>query len=152
MCDDSSTADLPAFLQLYRPDDWIAEILNPNQKEVTFKAIDNCVIVKNNSGQLERRCDGLLLYGSDLTFLELKRRSTKGWLSDGINQLLVTIGYFAQNHPINEYKNIHAYICNGQRPLAISGIATELERFKQKTAEILGNNGIILKVDRTIRI
>jgi hypothetical protein len=152
LCDDPPPEEYPAFLQEYRSEDWIAEVSNPELKEVRFKAVDNCVPVVRPDGNKERRSDGLLLYSNDIAFIELKHRGTQGWLADGIDQLTITIENFAQNHSLEAYENMKAYVCNGQHPLAVTGIGSELQRFKDETARILGNNGLNLIVDRNIKI
>jgi len=152
LCDDPPPEEFPAYLQEYRPEDWIAKVSNPELKEVRFKAVDNCVPVLRPGGEMERRSDGLLLYNNEIAFVELKRRGTQGWLAEGIDQLTITIENFAESHPLDRYQNVKAYVCNGQHPLAVEGIGPELQRFKDETARILGNNGLNLIVDRNIKI
>lgn len=152
LCDDPPPSTEPAYVQLHSPDDWIAIVNNPNSKKITFKAIDYCVPMLRPNGQLESRCDGMLYFEHDLIFVELKDRASNGWLAKGRDQLTITIQYFCANHNINVYRKIDAYVSNKQRPLAITSTNTEIQKFKDDTANILGNAGLHLKVGRNITI
>ncbi|MDZ4070815.1 MAG: hypothetical protein U1C70_03225 [Sediminibacterium sp.] len=152
LCDDPPPSTNPAYIQHYNQNDWIAEVNNPLAFEVTFKAIDNCVEVLRLNDELECRCDGFLHYNNTLIFVELKDRNSNGWLSKGRDQLTITIEKFSENHNIINYIFREAYVCNKQRPLAITGINTEIQKFKDDTANILNNSGLLLKADRNIHL
>jgi hypothetical protein len=152
ICDDQPPLTNPAYLKLHTPDDWIAEISNPNSKQFTFKAIDNCVPVYRTNGELESRCDGMFYYDNNLAFVELKDRGSSGWLSKGREQLTITITNFIANHDITQYNKVEAFVCNKQKPLAITTNNSEVQKFKDETAALLNNGGLLLKVDRNISI
>lgn len=153
ICDDPPPADTPAYLKFHSSADWIAEVDNQNAKEITFKAIDNCVKILRANGDLECRCDGMLCYDVNVViFVELKDRTSKGWLSKGRQQLTITIGKFAENHPSGNYQLKEAYVCNKQRPLAITSTNSEVQKFKDDTSVLLGNVGLLLRVERKIEI
>ena len=149
LCDDlplpPPDTSLPAYVNVVDSDKWIAEVNNPRGIEVKFKAIDNCVPSFRLNGDQESRCDGMLLYENNLTFVELKDSASGGWIAKGRNQLIITIQNFSANNDIATYSKIEAYICNKQRPLTVVNISNELQKFKDET-------GCILKVDRNIFI
>lgn len=144
LCDDPSPSTLPAYIDTSNESKWIAQVINYASKEITFKAIDNCVPIFRNNDELENRCDGMLIFDNDLIFVELKNRAYSGWLSKGREQLINTISSFKDNHDINQYKKIKAYICNKQRPKAISNHFIEMEKFKNATGYILSVNSSII--------
>lgn len=153
LCDDPPPSTTPAYIQHNNPNDWIAEVNNPLGYEVTFKAVDNCVELLRPNGELVSRCDGFLHFNNDtLIFVELKDRDSSGWLSKGREQLTISIEKFAENHNVNNYTMNEAYVCNKQRPFAITGINTEVQKFKDDTANILNNSGLLLKADRNIHL
>jgi hypothetical protein len=152
ICDDEPPLANPAYLKMHTPEDWIAEVNNPTSKQFTFKAIDNCVPVYRKNGELESRCDGMFFYDNTLAFIELKDRGSNGWLRKGREQLTITIANFIANHDISQYENIEAFVSNKQRPLAITGNNTEIQMFKDETAVLLDNRGLLLKVERNITI
>lgn len=145
LCDDPPPSNFPAYIDTENQAKWIAVVKNPDLKEVTFKAIDNCVPLIRADGQSESRCDGMLEVENTLKFIELKDRGTSHWLSKGRKQLTVTIQIFRANHEISKYKKVEAYVCNKQRPLAVTGNNTEVQQFKNDT-------GLLLKASRSISI
>ena len=151
LCDDPPPSS-PAYIDTTNPTKWIAHVNNPNLKQVTFKAIDNCVEILRPDGSQESRCDGLLIIGSNLIFVELKDRAPGGWLGKGISQLTITITKFKQEHDISQFTISKAYVCNKQRPLAVTSINQQMQQFKNDTAILLNNTGIDLIADRNISI
>jgi hypothetical protein len=151
LCDDPPPAEFPAYIQEYRPDDWIARVENPHSKPITFKAIDNCVDLLRSDGDLENRCDGVLLLQNKLTFVELKDRISDGWLAKAMDQLISTIAGFVNNHDKSKFELTEAYVCNKQRPYAITSIRNEMQQFKQATSDLLDNNGLLLVVNKVVR-
>jgi hypothetical protein len=152
LCDDPPPATNPAYIDGADDAKWIAEVRNDNAISVDFYAIDHCVVILRPNGQMESRCDGMLHYGTNLTFVELKNRSGSGWLREGREQLTKTIETFKDNYNVNNFNLEEGYVCNKQRPLAIRGNSTEFQKFKDDTAIILGNSGLLLKADRNIEI
>ncbi len=153
LCDDPHPSTNPAYIQHHDQNDWIATVYNIDRYDVTFKAVDNCVELLRDNGDLESRCDGFLKYNNDtLIFVELKDRDSSGWLSKGREQLTITLEKFAENHNVNNYILKEAFVCNKQRPIALTGINIEVQKFKDDTSTILTNTGLLLKVDRNISI
>jgi hypothetical protein len=146
LCDKTPPPTLPAYIDTVNTADWIAEVKNNNRKNISFKAIDACVEIYKANGDPESRCDGVLIDGNRLTFVELKDRASSGWISKGKKQLTITIQNFLLNDPnASKYNMTEAYVCNKQRPLAVTNISSEAQQFKNDT-------GLILKVSRSINL
>ncbi len=145
ICDKTPPPSLPAYIDIVNPSYWIAEVNNPNERSVTFKAIDACVDIRRPDGTQESRCDGVLIYENTLCFVELKDRGSSGWSSKGREQLTITIGNFIRNGNDEGYSLGMAYVCNKQRPLAITSNTNEIQKFKNDT-------GLVLKISRQIFI
>jgi hypothetical protein len=152
LCDDPPPAKNRAYIDEADNAKWIAEVKNDDAISVDFYAIDHCVEILRPNGEMESRCDGMLHYGTNLTFVELKDRNHSGWLSKGREQLTITIKTFKNNHDVNMFNLKEGYVCNKQRPFAVKSISTEVQKFKNDTAILLGNSGLLLKADRNIEI
>jgi hypothetical protein len=155
--DDQPPALEPAYIDTANPTEWVAEVTNNNRIDVTFKAVDRCVPLFRANGDQESRCDGFLLFGQNVIFVELKDRtdtlSLNEWVEKGRKQLTATITNFIQFHNPTNYIFSVAHVCNKQRPLAVAGINTEVQRFKNDTKLLLNNQiGVLLVVDRKIII
>lgn len=95
---------------------------------------------------MESRCDGILIDSNNLTFVELKDRAGSGWVSKGRKQLTITIrNFLTHDSDAKNYNIVDAYICNKQKPLAVTSVISETQRFKSET-------GFNLKVNRNIVI
>ncbi len=136
LCDDPPPAKNPAYIMEGNPDEWIAKVNNLKQENVEFYAIDNCVNVVRPDGK-PRKCDGVLLYNNNLIFVELKSRKSKKWFKGGREQITTTINHFKLNHNIATYSKVKAYVCNNLRPLAHTGQAENIQKFKDDTGYIL---------------
>lgn len=145
LCDDPPPAKNPAYINEDIPENWIAEVENKEEISVDFHAIDNCIEILRPNGEKESRCDCMLHYKNSLVFAELKERGYSGWISKGSKQISNTIKIFKENHNINDFDKVQAYICNKQRPLAIIGSNATVQKFKDET-------GLTLKPDRNIKI
>lgn len=60
LCDDDNTE--PAFIDTDHEDDWIATVINSSAKVVSFTAIDNCIEILRDNGDMDSRCDVMLNY------------------------------------------------------------------------------------------
>jgi len=145
LCDDPPPSNAPAYIDEINPTIWIAKVNNPRSENITFFAIDNCVNVLRPDGTLDSRCDGVLSYIDNLIFVELKSRQSGKWLQKGRKQLTTTIDNFKLNHNISQYSNVEGYVCNNLKPLAHTGQASNIQKFKDDT-------GFILKGKREIDI
>ncbi|MCF8362774.1 MAG: hypothetical protein K9G70_09155 [Prolixibacteraceae bacterium] len=145
LCDDQHNEKKPAYIDENIVHKWIAEVENRNMISVDFHAIDNCIEILKLNGGMEKRCDCMLHYNNSLIFAELKDRGYRGWIARGSSQISKTIKIFKENHDINYFDKVEAYICNKQRPLAILGINTTAQKFKDET-------GLTLNINRKIKI
>lgn len=146
LCDKTPPPTLPAYIDTLNTHDWIAEVKNNNSKTINFKAIDSCVDIFKRPGEMESRCDGILIDSNNLTFVELKDRAGSGWVSKGRKQLTITIrNFLTHDSDAKNYNIVDAYICNKQKPLAVTSVISETQRFKSET-------GFNLKVNRNIVI
>ena len=55
-----------AYIDENNKSNWISIVSNPDQKEIEFYAIDNCVEIRRANGEMESRCDGVLKESSNL--------------------------------------------------------------------------------------
>ncbi|MEA1973677.1 MAG: hypothetical protein U9N34_10375 [Candidatus Cloacimonadota bacterium] len=145
LCDDSPPITKPAYIDEDDSLTWIAIVNNPEQKIVKFYAIDNCVSILKPDGNMESRCDGLLLYSNNLIFIELKSREGGQWLKKGRKQLTTIVKIFKSENDITDYDKVEAYVCNNLRPIAHTGQASNIQKFKDET-------GLILKGEKTINL
>ena len=76
----------PAKIELTDESTWNATILNTDGKTVNFTAIDNCVDVYRENGEMDSRCDCMLTYNSTLLFIELKNKRDS-WQAEGLSQI-----------------------------------------------------------------
>ena len=146
LCDDPPPAETSAYIDENDTSKWIGVANNSLNKDVNFYAIDHCIEILRDNGDLESRCDRMLHFDNDLIFVELKDRHSSKWLSTGRKQLEITIDIFKLNNTqISNFNSIKAYVCNKQRPLFHSNYKKEIQKFKDKT-------GFILNVKREIMI
>lgn len=105
----------PAFVDFANRDIWIATIKNQKNKNITFVAVDKCVL-KDNEYEGRGRCDCMLVTENKehLFFVELKNKD-KEWISDAISQLESTILFFKENYNIEEYRHKKIFACNRKR-------------------------------------
>ncbi|WP_196889053.1 hypothetical protein [Aureivirga sp. CE67] len=147
ICDDPPPSERPAYLDTSEENEWITEIENPEEKEVTFYAIDNCIkIIKpNTEDDKESTCDGVFIVEKDLTFVELKDRNSKRWLKKAREQIENTHRLFKNNKDLESFEKIDALVSNKQRPQANVGNMNHIQQFKD-------NTGLTLRVQRKIKI
>lgn len=116
LCDDQSSPS--AYVNTNTPEIWIATVKNPSQKEITFTAIDNCVI-QNDELQGHGRCDCMLTTGRALYLVELKERGGSSWKNEAIEQLESTIALLKAAHGdqyLEGYSPKKAFVCNRKKP------------------------------------
>ncbi len=154
LCDNPDPAKDPAYIDEVDSTKWIAEVTNGASVNVDFFAVDHCPGIHpvRVNGESAKRCDGILRHNNKLSFVELKDRDHRGWISGGRKQVTETIQFFHANHNITTYANVDAYVSNKQRPLAVTGSYTEVQKFKDETAIILSNAGLLLNINRNISI
>ena len=109
-----------------------------------------------------KRCDGILKYDNNIHFVELKNRYdiptytnnmgqiVSSWYDKGFEQLIESISQFILHHNKTEYIFGDCYICNKQVFRRSSMV--KVANFKNITALILENDGLILRMSNTIEI
>ncbi|MDR3060213.1 MAG: hypothetical protein LBU84_18990 [Prevotella sp.] len=108
LCDDQNGTK--AYTDVINQEQWIATVNNPNNIEITFTAIDKCVI-KNDEERGRGRCDGMLTSDNHIYFIELKDQASN-WMKHAIEQLESTIQFYMANHDISIYRHKKAFACN----------------------------------------
>ncbi len=145
ICDDPPPATDPAYIDENNRSKWVAIVKNLQKREVEFYAIDHCVPIFKEDGNMESRCDGMLLYSNNLIFIELKERKKGQWFKKGREQLTITIKRFKSGNDLTSYNKIEAYVCNSLKPLANTGQFENIQKFKDDT-------GLILKSARSVKL
>ena len=148
LCDDPPPAKRPAYIDEINGENWIAVVDNYYQEDVTFTAIDNCIVFPPKSdGKSFKRCDGVLTYANTVAFVELKQRDEDGsvWVKDAEKQLRISIEKFEQTEAANRFKIKRAYIVNSERPRFRDSQAVRMEKFTDETT-------YILRIEARIRI
>ena len=103
ICDDQN--ETKAYTDTSDSTKWIAKVTNENEIDVSFTAIDNCIIVyKVGTKEKESSCDGMLTFTESLYLVELKKQNTGGWISDAKRQLENTIKLISENHDISDFR------------------------------------------------
>lgn len=114
ICDNQNNT--AAYTNTTNPNKWIAKIINERKIEVSFTAIDNCIVIfKKNSKDKESTCDGMLTFENSIYLLELKNER-KEWVTEAINQLENTIKLLLTNHTLVDFKLKKAFACNKKHP------------------------------------
>ena len=112
LSDENAHKREPAFLDLNNELNWDATVLNPENKEVTFKAVDFCVDIFREGRDLIKRCEGFLFYENKILFVEVKRGKTGRWLSDAREKLQETISKFKESYPGGEFEILEPVVSN----------------------------------------
>lgn len=111
---------------------WIAIIQNPQNMGVQFVPIDKNILIYRANGDMEKTCDGMILYGPNICFVELKDVRVGGWLSEAIGQLAKTIEIFNLNHNYRDFEKRHAYPANCRHPQFQCSCREQLQEFRNK--------------------
>ena len=136
----------PAYVDYLLPCTWVAVVDNRSGFPLNFTAVDNCVEVLRNDGEMDYRCDGLLTGGDYLIFVELKDQRGE-WIQHAVEkQLMTTIRHFQANCDISRYKKRLAYACNKRHPQFQYSHMSMMEEFRHKTGvRLCIVNKIVLK-------
>ena len=121
----------PAYLVFDGSEKWVAIVTNPDNIQVNFHAVDDCVEMLRESGDNESRCDAILTYPENIVFVELKE-SQKGATTGGIRQLRSTIALFSANHDLNDFRKRRAFFANRKHPTFNYSRKEEIQRFYQE--------------------
>jgi hypothetical protein len=115
ICDDQNGTK--AYTDTENHSKWIAKVTNDNQIDVSFTAIDNCIIVyKEGIKDKESSCDGMLTFNQSLYLVELKNQGIGGWISDAKGQLENTIKLISNKHDLSYFRYKKAFACNRKHP------------------------------------
>jgi len=76
----------PAQIKLFDEPTWNATIINNQGIAVNFTAIDNCINIFRDNGEMDSRCDCMLIYNSNLLLVELKNKRDS-WQAEGLAQI-----------------------------------------------------------------
>jgi hypothetical protein len=150
LCDEPSPSEKPAYIDTdisNEQEKWIAIVENKTEIEITFTAIDKCIVIKRLDGSMDSRCDGMLTYWDSIIFVELKERAVKNnvWVGKGEQQLRNVIRVFKENHSLDSHQSKKAYIANNKKPNFQSSQTNRMEKFKDDT-------GFRLRIENTIKI
>ena len=113
-------------------DKWIATIQNIKRKGIQFVPVDKNILVYRANGDMEKTCDGMILYDRDRSFVELKDVRVGGWLSEAISQLVTTIEIFNRNHNYRDFEKRYAYPANCRHPQFQCSCREQLQEFRTK--------------------
>ena len=140
LCDDQDGTK--AYVDTQNSAKWIAVVKNDANLQITFTAIDNCISIFRDNGDMESRCDGMLTYPENIIFIELKVIRTGGWIPGGVDQLKIIITLFQQNHNLLAFRKKRAFLVNKKFPSFQYGHQDLMERFKNETGVrlIIHNN------------
>ena len=113
ICDDQEGGR--AYTSLKNESIWVATVENKNKIELTFTAIDKCVL-KDDEYEGRGRCDGMLTSKKHLYLIELKNQREE-WIKHAKEQLESTINFLMENHleELNSYKHKKVIACNKKR-------------------------------------
>ncbi len=76
----------PATIKLTEENTWNATVINNGEKIILFTAIDNCIDVFKDNGEMDSRCDCMICYDSTLLLVELKNKR-ESWQAEGLGQI-----------------------------------------------------------------
>lgn len=133
--DDTSQPTKPAYITDLDPPSWDVIVNNANKKNLIFYAIDGCILFYKDAArtQLESTCDAALVDDTTVYFIEIKKRTGKGWIGKAANQLVNTISLYKANDPDAQNSNIVGHIANSLRPQARVSHASLMAKFKIDT-------------------
>ncbi|TWV15132.1 hypothetical protein FQ707_02115 [Bacteroidaceae bacterium HV4-6-C5C] len=145
ICDDEDINNkTPAYIDKIDPKKWIAIIKNTTGKSLNFTAIDNCVEIRKENGDMDNRCDGMLTNEENIVFIELKDQQ-KNWVQHAVDkQLQTTIDHFKANYDITKYKHKRAFACNRKHPRFQCSYKEKMSTFYQKNKIRLNLENVIV--------
>jgi hypothetical protein len=132
ICDDQNGTK--AYTDTTDSTKWIAKVTNIKEIDVSFTAIDNCIIVfKEGTNDKESSCDGMLTFSESLYLVELKKQGTGGWISEAKGQLENTIKLISENHDLSNFRYKKAFACNRKHPSFTVIDTAERKSFFERT-------------------
>ncbi|GLR64381.1 hypothetical protein [Marinospirillum insulare] len=141
--------DSPAFVDFENKVDWIAVVKNTSALELSFYAIDKCIVYTKADGGVISSCDAAIkIPNNKVLFIELKERRYSGWISSGIEQLKSTLQLYKQ-YEANLASETLCYLSNSLRPKVPRSRVRETAALKQ---EFKLSTGSELKLEALITI
>jgi hypothetical protein len=132
ICDDQNGTI--AYTDIFDSKKWIAKVKNDKGIDVTFTAIDNCIVIlKEGTKDKESSCDGMLTFAQSLYLVELKEKGSGGWISDARGQLENTIKLISENHDLSNFRYKKAFACNRKHPSFTVIDTAERKSFFERT-------------------
>ena len=132
ICDDQNGTK--AYTDTTDSTKWIAKVINIKEIDVSFTAIDNCIIVlKEGTKDKESSCDGMLTFAQSLYLVELKKQGASGWISNAKGQLENTIKLISENHDLSNFRYKKAFACNRKHPSFTVIDTAERKSFFERT-------------------
>lgn len=131
ICDDQNGTK--AYTDTSDDTKWIAKVTNDNEIDISFTAIDNCIIVyKAGTKEKESSCDGMLTFSESLYLVELKVQG-KDWIPKAKRQLENTIKLITENHKLQilNSKKLMLAIGNTQILMYLKPLKRNLSLTKQ---------------------
>ena len=100
-------------IKLIDEDIWNATVLNSTGKNILVTAIDNCVDIFRQNGEMDSRCDCMLTYDTTILFIELKHKRNS-WQSEGLAQIENVVKILIAEIPdyYNNFKKRKAIVAN----------------------------------------
>ena len=123
----------PAYVSVSDEVDWVAVVENRSGLPLKFTAVDNCIDIYREDGQMDYRCDGILSGAGHLIFIELKDQRGE-WIQHAVDhQLMTTVLHFVNNCDMSRYKKRYAYACNKRHPQFQYSHMSMMDDFRRKT-------------------
>lgn len=103
----------PAKIKLTDEQTWNATVFNNSSKSIEFIAIDNCIEILRENGEMDSRCDCMLTYDSTLLLIELKNKRDS-WQAEGLSQVenIARIMMNENHEYYNSFKRRRAIVAN----------------------------------------
>jgi hypothetical protein len=100
-------------IKLTDEDIWNATVLNSTGKNILVTAIDNCVDIFRQNGEMDNCCDCMLTYDTTILFIELKNKRNF-WQSEGLAQIENVVKIMIAEIPdyYNNFKKRKAIVAN----------------------------------------
>lgn len=86
-----------------------------------------------NYSDLESTCDAALIDRNTVYFIELKERTSKGWLSKASSQIINTIELYRTTDGNHANYTIIGQVCNSLKPKASVSHMQEIYKFNKAT-------------------
>jgi hypothetical protein len=129
LCDNGDKS--PAYIDSVNKKIWIASVINKEGKRIAFTAVDNCIEIYRENGDMESRCDVMMTCEDLLYLVELKSKVAE-WQSEGIGQLESTIISLINNAKdfYYSFRKRKAYVANKRHPRFHRAEIEDMERFR----------------------